>query len=81
MTKSRMGQYRRWHLRVSVHESATGDFRSTVELWAPGQGTSNGSPVRLEGEPRATAAEAQTWAVKNAEEWIDTQPEPWRPGG
>lgn len=76
MNTSRMGRYKRWHLRVSVHESAAGEFRSTVELWAPGQDAGSRSPLRLEGGCRATVRDAQSAAVKTAEEWIDIQPEP-----
>ena len=72
---SRMGRYKRWQLRLSVHESAGGRFRSTVELWAPGQDAGSGCPVRLDGGSGATAGEAQASAAKTAEEWIDGQPQ------
>jgi hypothetical protein len=73
---SRMGRYRRWQLRVSVHESAEGRFRSTVELWAPGQDAGSRSPLRLDGGSGASLGEAHASAAKRAEAWIDAQPEP-----
>jgi hypothetical protein len=73
---SRVGRYKRWLLRISVHQRADGFYHGTVELWRRGQAIETHAPVLLQVSAHETAIEAKAWAVALAERWIDTRPLP-----
>ena len=73
---SNLRRYKRWLLRISVHQTVDGLYHATAELWRRGQGIETHAPVLLQVSAHDTAIEAKVWAMARAERWIDTRPPP-----